>query len=101
MPVVDAPLSLPESSRRLSGFRVEDWYLEQSGLVCGRWTEDLVELQLLRRKVSIRGANMAVALATYTQLVSDVVDQVFEWAEKGPSASVGDLNQLLESLTRR
>lgn len=101
MMVADAPLSLPESSRRLSRFRVEDWYLGQSGLVCDRWTEDLVEVQLLRRKVSIRGANMAVVLATYAQLVNNVVDQVFDWAEKGPSASVGDLNQLLESLTRR
>lgn len=70
-------------------------------MVCGRWTEDSVELELLRRKTSIRGATMAVVLAAYAQLLNNVVDKVFDWADKGPSACVGDLNQLLESLTRR
>lgn len=44
---------------------------------------------------------MAVVLAAYAQLLNNVVDKVFDWADKGPSACVGDLNQLLESLTRR
>lgn len=44
---------------------------------------------------------MTVVLATYAKLLNNVVDQVFNWAEKGPRAGVSDLKQLLGSLTRR